>query len=301
MIETFHPSRRKSAVPHSAPPPRRGSSSTTTNTRLFWIILCAALLYVLQILSVDLQPYLNYAAMNTDAAAATATRGMPAAPASGAPRPVVLRPMPVPHGVFLFNSHSQEYPYNILPTPELYHPNFTHAQKVALDIQLDQDEQEQGNDGNKNNKNQTTKIQKNATTIEAARCQSYGFRNYRNPIRRRRLFFGAMLADDSWEVITVVGTEMWNLFHTVAFVESNSTISLKAARPWRFYPNQDEQEDAKNTTQPPPLTPHQRQRNLRRLYQLFGNQTKVRTGNINSEHTFVRGSHPTRSKPNTEK
>ena len=121
-----------------------------------------------------------------------------------------------------------------------------------------------GNGGNTTNKNQTTTIQKkNATTIEAARCHAYGFRSYRNPRRRRRrLFFGAMLADDSWEVITVVGTEMWNLFHTVAFVESNSTISLKAARPWRFYPNQDDEakdddndDDDKNTTPPPqPLT-----------------------------------------------
>ena len=44
---------------------------------------------------------------------------------------------------------------------------------------------------------------------------------------RRRLFMGSIIADDSLEVMRAVGMETYNIFHTVSFIESNTTQSQK--------------------------------------------------------------------------
>eukprot|EP00584_Thalassiosira_punctigera_P019220 CAMPEP_0172549354 /NCGR_PEP_ID=MMETSP1067-20121228/18469_1 /TAXON_ID=265564 ORGANISM="Thalassiosira punctigera, Strain Tpunct2005C2" /NCGR_SAMPLE_ID=MMETSP1067 /ASSEMBLY_ACC=CAM_ASM_000444 /LENGTH=514 /DNA_ID=CAMNT_0013336733 /DNA_START=60 /DNA_END=1604 /DNA_ORIENTATION=+ len=90
-------------------------------------------------------------------------------------------------------------------------------------------------------------------TREEARCQSYGYALPPNP-RRRRLFMGALVADDSLEVLSAVSAEAYDIFHTVAFVESNTTFTGRTPRGFRFGPGSGRQHE---------------------LYQLFGPGTKV--------------------------
>lgn len=61
---------------------------------------------------------------------------------------------------------------------------------------------------------------------ERQRCARYGF-NYTGRPRehRRRIFYGALIADDSREVLEAVATEVYDVFHTVAFVESDRTFA----------------------------------------------------------------------------
>ena len=97
------------------------------------------------------------------------------------------------------------------------------------------------------------------TERERARCASYNFDFPKNTApKRRRLFLGALIADDSIEVLKAVGTEAYNIFHTVSFIESNVTTNLTPKK-WRFL--EDERPSQK----------------LHLLYQLFGPKTKVRT------------------------
>lgn len=91
--------------------------------------------------------------------------------------------------------------------------------------------------------------------IERQRCLSYNF-NYTNRTKRRRLFLGALIANDSWEVMKAVGTEVYNVFHTISFIESNATQNL-SPRKLRFY------------------DPRGVPNDLYKLYQLFGPDTKV--------------------------
>ena len=58
---------------------------------------------------------------------------------------------------------------------------------------------------------------------EKSRCARYGY-DY-NPIikKRRRIFMGSLIADDSWHVIAAHAVEAYGLYHTVALVESNTT------------------------------------------------------------------------------
>jgi hypothetical protein len=71
--------------------------------------------------------------------------------------------------------------------------------------------------------------------LEAERCRRYRFRY--NPRRktttRRRIFWGSLIADDSWHTILMAAVEGYGMFHTVALVESNTTQTL-TPRPWRF-------------------------------------------------------------------
>ena len=60
--------------------------------------------------------------------------------------------------------------------------------------------------------------------IETARCQKYGF-EYKGRTKRRRIFFGSLLADDSWHTIATNAIEGYGLYHTVAFAESDVTTS----------------------------------------------------------------------------
>lgn len=62
-------------------------------------------------------------------------------------------------------------------------------------------------------------------TEEKYRCQLYGFKycNETKPCPRRRLFMGSLIADDSWDVIHAVAAEGYGMYHTVTFIESNTT------------------------------------------------------------------------------
>ena len=68
--------------------------------------------------------------------------------------------------------------------------------------------------------------------IENKRCQRYGFHQYQNittttnnnstvtVAQRRRIFWGTLIADDSWNAIATQAIESYGIFHTAAFVES---------------------------------------------------------------------------------
>ncbi|KAL7559714.1 hypothetical protein ACA910_017616 [Epithemia clementina (nom. ined.)] len=70
---------------------------------------------------------------------------------------------------------------------------------------------------------------------EKARCARYNFPFHPRRTTRRRIFFGAPLADDSFFLLQVLGTEAHHLFHTAAFIESNLTHS-RTPRKLRFPP-----------------------------------------------------------------
>ena len=90
---------------------------------------------------------------------------------------------------------------------------------------------------------------------EKKRCRRYNFGDptRQTLARRRRLFLGALIADESFDVLQAVGTEVYNLFHTVSLIESNATHNL-SPRKWRFGMGSD---------------------NLHTLQQLFGPKTRV--------------------------
>lgn len=93
---------------------------------------------------------------------------------------------------------------------------------------------------------------------EKARCTAYNFGFPNQTItKRRRLFLGSLIADDSMEVLKAVGMEAYNIFDTVSYVESNVTQNL-SPRKWRY------------------LTSDLPSQETHKLYQLFGPQTKVR-------------------------
>ena len=72
---------------------------------------------------------------------------------------------------------------------------------------------------------------------ERKRCASYGFgfpTNTTMPLRRRRLFYGALIASDSAEVIKATSMEQYNIYHTVSLIESNTTQNLTPKK-WRFF------------------------------------------------------------------
>ena len=60
------------------------------------------------------------------------------------------------------------------------------------------------------------------STIEAERCQKYNF-NYTGRTNRRRVFYGSLIADDSWATVAMSAIEHYGVLHTVSFVESNRT------------------------------------------------------------------------------
>jgi hypothetical protein len=71
--------------------------------------------------------------------------------------------------------------------------------------------------------------------VEEARCQRYGF-TLSSPFGRRRIFWGSLLADDSWHALGLAASEFHGLFDTIAFVESNTTQS-RIPRSLRFPPD----------------------------------------------------------------
>ncbi|KAL3804038.1 hypothetical protein HJC23_006429 [Cyclotella cryptica] len=89
-------------------------------------------------------------------------------------------------------------------------------------------------------------------TFEQQRCTRYGL-TYTPRTARRRIFWGASIADDTWHIIAAQALETYGLFHTVAFVESNRT-SMGNRRSLRF-------DDGSV--------------NKQRLMNMFGDQAKV--------------------------
>ena len=59
---------------------------------------------------------------------------------------------------------------------------------------------------------------------ESERCQRFGF-EYAGRKTRRRIFFGSLIADDSWHAILTHAAETHGLYHSVSLVESNATTS----------------------------------------------------------------------------
>ncbi|KAL3806663.1 hypothetical protein ACHAXA_002429 [Cyclostephanos tholiformis] len=132
------------------------------------------------------------------------------------------------HGTFFFGPHSHEN-----DVVSSYEPPLTLTQEKFLnDATIDVEE-------------------------EVERCARYNFKisNVTHP-KRRRLFLGALLADDSMEVLRAVGTEVYDMFHTVSFIESNTTQTLTPRR-WKYY----------NSTTPA--------KKLITLHRLFGPKTRV--------------------------
>ncbi|KAL3777300.1 hypothetical protein ACHAW5_004680 [Stephanodiscus triporus] len=143
-----------------------------------------------------------------------------------------LKQHQLPHGTFFFAPHS----YEVLGNESTFSHGHEHLLKSTFSSLLDD----------------VVDIQK-----EKERCARYNFNitNETHP-KRRRLFLGSLLADDSMEVLRVLGTEVYNIFHTVSFIESNTTQSL-TPRKWKYY----DPIDIPNS--------------LITLHQLFGPKTRV--------------------------
>jgi hypothetical protein len=64
-----------------------------------------------------------------------------------------------------------------------------------------------------------------------ARCQRYGFK-YLNRTEPRRIFYGALIANEPWELFEIAGAETYGMFAGLVFVEGNRTqnFSPRTAR-----------------------------------------------------------------------
>jgi len=144
-----------------------------------------------------------------------------------------LKQISFPHGSFFFgaNSHQVKIPKSQVFDPSL---SWLPLQRKLLD------------DSDIN------------VEVEKKRCASYnfGFPNATMPLRRRRLFYGSLISDDSAEVIKATSMEQYNIFHTVSLIESNKTHNL-TPRDWKYFGSEDAS------------------KKLSWLYQLFGPKTKV--------------------------
>jgi Glycosyltransferase family 17 len=58
------------------------------------------------------------------------------------------------------------------------------------------------------------------------RCLEYGFRYDSTKNIHRRIFFGALIADESWELLDILSTEAYGIFAGIVLVESNRTQNL---------------------------------------------------------------------------
>ncbi|EJK75041.1 hypothetical protein THAOC_03248, partial [Thalassiosira oceanica] len=69
-------------------------------------------------------------------------------------------------------------------------------------------------------------------TVEKERCGRYGL-PYTGRVERRRIFYGSLIADDSWHAVLFTALEGYGVYHSAAFVESNRT-QMKFPRKLRF-------------------------------------------------------------------
>ena len=159
-----------------------------------------------------------------------------------------LKSINLPHGSFFFgpDSHQVQIPESDVVDPSV---SWSSLQRDLLD-----------------DDSEIINVEK-----ERERCASYGLYtgNPRNPVsgfelpsnltmplRRRRLFYGALISGDSAEVIKATSMEQYNIFHTVSLIESNSTFNL-TPKQWRLFGSEAASKE------------------LNWLYQLFGPKTKV--------------------------
>eukprot|EP00970_Alexandrium_tamarense_P016126 scaffold6180_cov194-Alexandrium_tamarense.AAC.7 len=75
-------------------------------------------------------------------------------------------------------------------------------------------------------------------TTEAERCKRYNLR-YNGRKTRRRIFYGSLIADDSWATIAISALEHYGMLHSVAFVEGDRT-QMRYERKIRFFPESDD-------------------------------------------------------------
>lgn len=72
---------------------------------------------------------------------------------------------------------------------------------------------------------------------ERERCGKYGF-ELGNRTSRRRIFWGCLIADEPFRVLQTLATEAYNIFDTVALIESNRSAAL-IPRKLRWLPGSD--------------------------------------------------------------
>lgn len=72
-------------------------------------------------------------------------------------------------------------------------------------------------------------------SIETELCKKFKLLSYNGRTKRRRIFAGGLIADDSWHVIGANALESYGVFHSVTLIESNRTQSFEP-RPLRFTP-----------------------------------------------------------------
>jgi hypothetical protein len=69
-----------------------------------------------------------------------------------------------------------------------------------------------------------------------ARCDRYNLKPYDGP--PRRIFYGAMIADDNWEIMLIHAIEVYDIYHVAVFIESNTT-HMATPRQLRFKDSQE--------------------------------------------------------------
>ena len=60
----------------------------------------------------------------------------------------------------------------------------------------------------------------------ATRCERFGYKYNTAQPKQRRIFFGAMITNEPWELLEIVGAEVYGVFHAMVLVESNRTQTL---------------------------------------------------------------------------
>jgi hypothetical protein len=178
-----------------------------------------------------------------------------------------LKQQHVAHGTFFFGPHSHE-----VDIASNYKPPLNSIQRELLDDEIIDVEKEK------------------------ERCARYNFRiNNETHPKRRRLFLGALIGDDSGkfaqsycassfiaviahllvfirivEVLQAVAMEVYNIFHTVSFIEGNTAHDL-SPRNWKYY------------------DPKQPSDKLNTLYQMYGPKSKVSVDYYNTTVTRLFG------------
>ena len=148
-----------------------------------------------------------------------------------------LKQLSFPHGTFFFGVDSHQMK---IPESEVFDPS-TSWLPFQRELLEDDDDSEEIN-----------------VEEEKKRCKSYGFQFPKGtlPLKRRRLFYGALISDDSKEVIKATSMEQYNIFHTVSLIESNKIFNLTPKK-WRFFGSNEASKE------------------LSWLYQVYGPKTKV--------------------------
>lgn len=73
-------------------------------------------------------------------------------------------------------------------------------------------------------------------SLESERCERYGWTYDKSRTKRRRIFAGSLIADDSWHAIGFSAMESYGIYSALALVESNRT-QMFFKRKLRFGPD----------------------------------------------------------------